>query len=1416
MKAINFNKYPALRHVTGRLWRRNIYLAMLVMLFVPTLIVQSSSMDKGFSVPASAESEGDYWKLVSTDQNQTWKGDNFHGLLSEYAPIFEDNAIGATYTQYNDARKVISSQLQGVCSWNWDNGAVPSNVFPGINYPFTMAVDANGKGNGFLGTVNGYTFDGGTSIAFAQVFFDLGGTGIRSGHQEASKSLTLPPGKNYGEKRTETLMCQVDIVEVKRLYFYEWSQASCHVTLSLPDKMAAGKEFTPLATVVNNQNQPVKPQKETWYYNGDSASPMMWDGSAGTVEYEYVCPAENFARKAKINIPAGAACSASIILPKQMKSNKPFTPTAVVVDKDKKPVKPKNESWYYNGKSSPSTMVWDGNAATVDYQYTCSLDQQPGQATIDIPPLSTCTASITLPDKMEPNKAFTPLAVVLGIDKKPVKPNIESWSYNGNISTDSIVWNGKAATVDYQYICPLDQQPGKATAIIPPSQDSAAWVITFGAYGVVVAAGLAAVAAGAVLVKTGAKKGAKPDPQPPIYVLQVQGKGLGVKKNLLEVRVREHVPLNIQAWRILPNGTPVPAPEAAIQVSVPPSPAGLVVAPGVGQGRLECAFSIPPKPTICADLMATVIASAKGVKVRTQVKVSIVPVYELKLEWYGSDPGTLQPGVKEVFARACLTAEPPPDALTTPDVLADKINLVVQGPNSERIRLQYSAPSTQGKFVQNGFLWIPITLSILEAGTPFQPGNPTLVASFIVDGQRLEQRLVLKVSEGLVMDAWVNGRKETVVCYQRKQETPAWEFADIFVFFHSPDDENTPVSPSFRYGFDKYPLIVQPPILDVKEAFGNNAPDQYTFKVRLSDGVDLEGCFGQNLTDYGGRINVTINARDENGKLYQAQISYRIQPSVVFMVYSHDGTLSTYGGHKYNGIQLNPFELVADGKDCLPLAGFFIRSDQNLSPQEAYAKRLAVGGVSSVQWKNSQDASNFNVPQPDAANEEDGVQAYLAQFARPVRALPERLNASYRLVFEVKLIPEAASTFRLETDKVEVNLRAQYPNLHLWVVPGEYRHTSSAFAYLEILPSHKPLIDGDLSLTITNPAGMTLDLDNCDEVQTTIEYVAGATSGDLTDGTAVWTLRYCGLTWDTLAQARFSVSCSHLDNTGEPVYSVTQEINVHQNVLDMLEAIYDDAGLKKKLNNPYFRKGEGKSELTDGTALAAIPTPPSDSSIPDWHVIANIPMDSRGPVWNIINKFDDKAPFVCFQMCNQIIEFLSNRSRIHTGGSVSASVKRMASMNGIEFDYYAMRPIHIWAGFFLSGCDRYEDYRALDPWWRQSWPETMLDLNNLMNKWDEKLLFGKISSGLPQSLADTLGWGISRALQTVQGWLSGSQGSADLIPPDLNVPLPSAGGVVYDLIFTAENDLADPNGMFAWGKANWYRSLINELKKQGS
>jgi len=388
------------KHTRSRLrkvarWGGRILITVFVLAGIfPALLARAGS-PVAPPISASAQDEQSWaWKLTGSAQSDEWQGDNFHGLKSEYTPIYNGDSIGATYTQYNiqfnaSAPRTIASQLNGLCTWSWENGAIPGEVIPGTSYPFTLAVDASATGDNFLGgTVNGHTNNGESagSFAFAQVYLDVNGQ-VRSGHQETSSSLTLSPGQNEGERRTVTTLCQVDIVTVKVEYDYQWSKTGCSATLKLPEEMKPGQEFSPQVTVVDSQQRTVRPESESWFYNGaPSGSRMKWDGKAATVEYEYVCPGETAARTTQVAIPPAPSCRAKIILPDKMEPDKTFIARAEVVDPDEKQVKPKSETWYYNAVPSSNPMKWDGNAATVEYEYVCPLDLQPGKASVQIPP----------------------------------------------------------------------------------------------------------------------------------------------------------------------------------------------------------------------------------------------------------------------------------------------------------------------------------------------------------------------------------------------------------------------------------------------------------------------------------------------------------------------------------------------------------------------------------------------------------------------------------------------------------------------------------------------------------------------------------------------------------------------------------------------------------------------------------------------------------------------------------------------------------------------------------------------------------------------------------------------------------------------------------------------------------------------
>ena len=108
---------------------------------------------------------------------------------------------------------------------------------------------------------------------------------------------------------------------------------------------------------------------------------------------------------------------------------------------------------------------------------------------------------------MEADKEFTPRAEV--VDKAegtPVIPQEEKWYYNGELSALPMKWDGKAAAVKYEYLCPLDTQILEAEKNIPPAQGGD-FILVVGGLAAVAAAGLAAAGAGAIAIKGGPKQG---------------------------------------------------------------------------------------------------------------------------------------------------------------------------------------------------------------------------------------------------------------------------------------------------------------------------------------------------------------------------------------------------------------------------------------------------------------------------------------------------------------------------------------------------------------------------------------------------------------------------------------------------------------------------------------------------------------------------------------------------------------------------------------------------------------------------------------------------------------------------------------------------------------------------------------------
>jgi hypothetical protein len=1033
-----------------------------------------------------------------------------------------------------------------------------------------------------------------------------------------------------------------------------------------------------------------------------------------------------------------------------------------------------------------------------DYEWV----NTPANSGTGTPAAGSCLATIQVDSALQPGQDVSLRAVVVDAQQNPVTPAQETWIFNG-VEAAGMQWDGKAASVEYRYVCPLDGQTHSASLDIPPfpgaqppsNPGGPNWIVVVGGLGLVGAAAVAAIVGGGLLIASNGKQGAKPAPQAPKYILQLD-------KSALEVKPGQSIPLCIQAWRVTPSGAAVPAPEASLQVILPLSPAGLVVTPAAGQGAvLNCAFSVP-KPSVCADLVVTVVAVAGGTQTQASVSVRIVPLYDIQLAWNDPQQGALQPGGKEVWARAAVTATPP-DPRSNADALAGQIALTVQGPGSDWIRLQTQSPTAQPPYVANGMMWIPVQAVPPAPGGAQPAGSPSLVARLATGSQAIEKRLTLNLTQPAIFDAWGQGKKQVDVVYDEKSQE--WSFGGITVYFHPPEKDAEVVPPPEGCDLFHPQFLTEPAdILDVQQ-YGAERPGYFTANVSLHKGADLSQLSNRN-PDGNAQIPLTIRVSGDNQSPYESTITYTLIPTKVsFQVVAHDGALQKLNGSRqYAGLELEPLMAVADGEDRLPLAGFFRKSTPAQSEPGGPLAGLRgsqvnaledIGEVVSVEWVTSRDSYDFRVPEPDAANTRNGFLSYTAQSARLIEADPDRIHEPARLAFEVRLKPETAAIYQLETERVEIAVQFQYPKLWLWVVPGRRRDLSEAYAYLEIQPAHKSLPDRKVELAIVNPAASTLSLHNCPAVDETYSLadVGGPGSAgdpgidkDMVVGSAHWGLKYAGMTWENLGQACFQIRCSLLDQKGAPVLSTTAIVDVNENVGTLLRTITTDIGLRAQLDNPYWL----------------------DSSVPYLF---------RGPIWNFMQGFG-KAPYVCSVMRDTLIEYMDRRRNYmgRSEPSTQAAVERMKSMNGIEFEKYRFPVAHLWAGIFLSGMDRYGDYRCLDPWWEQRWLGEWNRIEALPSKYYEEKQIAKCAAAsvaLAAALAATgigiasIPIGFAAAMAAISAWFSG----ASLLYILGILGIGAAAGEEAAAAYSSDASYAGADGTIPSVGAAWLRTIVQEI-----
>ena len=592
------------------------------------------------------------------------------------------------------------------------------------------------------------------------------------------------------------------------------------------------------------------------------------------------------------------------------------------------------------------------------------------------------------------------------------------------------------------------------------------------------------------------------------------------------------------------------------------------------------------------------------------------------------------------------------------------------------------------------------------------------------------------------------------ITYYEKEKR--WQVPDLVAFFRKPG-QDTPVKVGFYYGFMDPPLTFEPDILEVKEGYSSDGGLTYDFKLDIKDGIDLETYFGEDLTDDNGKVTVNIVVKDESGKEYPAKTELQVHPQLKMVAYAYDLDIGKSGRPEtpYKGLELKDMQFVADGIDVLPLVFFFVRTDKELLEGDEYLSAVDLVDVQSVKFT----AGKFPDPEVNAEDSGEGLFAYKVRSNGAILYAREE-PTHYALQVEPRMKAGAPANIGLAGMSHEIPVSPQFLKFHFWVVPGQYRDTSEAFAYVQLYPSKMGVPNMPLSLEVENPSDRNrgfLELVNGDREQTTREedYAKSEAYVPLAKGSACWALRYSNMNWDNLSSCIFKITCTGPESDTGPIWQTSRTINVGQNIHTLLSDFLDSAD-SLKLNNPYWK----------------------DSLCP-YHL--------RGPVWNLICRADSSKPYVCHWLRERIMGWLTDRSLYGEGGGVE-KIESMMDMNGIEYQYCSFTPFHVWANLFLSGTDQIKAAKALDPWWEQRWVDP-----SLKNHENLRTVYSELSWKLSQR-----GLGLRAVAEIAAGVLffAGIVSTISMIAPFL-VPLtvPSAVAVITTTYIVA----APANAIILYG-----------------
>lgn len=522
-------------------------------------------------------------------------------------------------------------------------------------------------------------------------------------------------------------------------------------------------------------------------------------------------------------------------------------------------------------------------------------------------------------------------------------------------------------------------------------------------------------------------------------------------------------------------------------------------------------------------------------------------------------------------------------------------------------------------------------------------------------------RAELRVRGGLGLEAWVLRGKQADVAW--RPDSREWLFPEIVGYFHGGDHQ--PVAPPFSWYFPEPRLTCSPDLLEVREVYLHDERTQaWTVRVGLRPGVDLleDGALVEWL-HRDGRLAVTVHAEAHDGRRFQAQVAYRMVPRFELRAWSYQETWRQPSGHVYRNLSLGPDELAVDGSDELRIAAGWFRTDD----PRPLPLPFRVAGVAGARLAGIEEERFLVQEQP--APDGDPVFLWVLRSREPLLLTRSRASGSLRLELELGPRPPGSQNCTL-APVAPHPLKPLFLFLKLWISPGRSPGTSEACAFVALPPSvNRPLLGAPIRLRVEGLGSGSLAI--------------GGPEESATDGrglTPTWTLRYSGLDWDNVREARFRVLCGV--SGGREAHS--RVLDVGANALALLADLHQARG-RLALDNPDFHAGRASV----------------------------VPPLLRGPLVNFVHAANPARfnGFICADYATRLRNWLLGRRFGPDPGGADPNreldVDACFAMNGVEVEEYSVRMLlhftHHFAGLYLSGASATAEPRFVDPWWSQHW-----------------------------------------------------------------------------------------------------------------